>query len=154
MVDLIYILASNTEISLITKDDSGLRRTNVERLKKMLRLPNYLVPLRKDDTDNQYELTCKTLSNKYTTAVAQNSEFVANNLGRGNSTLPDILTNHPLLVLLGFAPATSSIGCRYLQREEAELNNQPCGNIFTTTAGKKDDRDKFMWTLSWAVHIE
>ena len=33
MVDLIYILAMNTEISFITKDDS-LRKGNVERLKR------------------------------------------------------------------------------------------------------------------------
>lgn len=145
MVDLIYILASNTEISLITKDD-GLRRTNVERLKKIRRLlPNYLVPLRKDDTDNQYELTCKTLSNKYTTAVAQNSEFAANNLGRGNSTPTRHFDESPFISFIGTTlPAALAAGTA--AREEAELNNQPCGNIFTTTAGKKDDRDgKFMY---------
>lgn len=145
MVDLVYIMAMNTEISLITKDD-GLRRTNVERLKKIRRLlPKYLVPLSKLDSDNQYELTCKALGNKYTTGVAQNSEFAANNLGRGSTTPTRHIDEGPFISFIGTTlPAALAAGTA--AREEAELNNQPCGNIFTTTAGKKDDRDgKFMY---------
>lgn len=145
MVLLIYIMAMNTELSLITKDDQ-LRRTNVERLKKIRRLlPLYLVPVTKSDTDNQYELTCKALSNKYTTAVAQNSEFAANNLGRGSTTPTRHIDEGPFISFIGTTlPAALAAGTA--ARDEAELNNQPCGNIFTTTAGKKDDRDgKFMF---------
>jgi hypothetical protein len=145
MVDLIYILAMNTEISLITKDDS-LRKGNVERLKKIRRLlPKYLVPLNKADTDNQFELTCKALGNKYTTGVAQNSEFAANNLGRGSTTPTRHIDEGPFISFIGTTlPAALAAGTA--AREEAELNNQPCGNIFTTTAGKKDDRDgRFMY---------
>lgn len=145
MVDLIYIMAMNTEISLITKDD-GLRRTNVERLKKIRRLlPKYLVPIVKIDSDNQYELTCKSLGNKYITGVAQNSEFAANNLGRGSTTPTRHIDEGPFISFIGTTlPAALAAGTA--AREEAELNHQPCGNIFTTTAGKKDDRDgKFMY---------
>lgn len=145
MVALIYIMAMNTELSLITKDDA-LRRTNVERLKKIRRLlPEYLVATVKSDTDNQYELTCKALGNKYTTGVAQNSEFAANNLGRGSTTPTRHFDEAPFISFIGTTlPAALSAGTA--AREEAERNNQPCGNIFTTTAGKKDDRDgKFMY---------
>lgn len=140
MVLLLYIAAQNTELSLITKDDT-LRRVNVERLKKIRRLlPQYLVPITKSDFDNQFELSCKQLSNMYRTGVAQNSEFAANNLGRGFSTPTRHIDEGPFISFIGITlPAALAAGTA--AREDAEANDQPCGNIFTTTAGKKDDRD-------------
>lgn len=147
MVWLIYIGAGNTKINMITKDDT-LRRANVERLKKIRDLlPKWLVPLRKDDSDNQYELTCKELDNTYTSGVSQNSESTANNLGRGLTAPITHIDEGPFINFIGTTlPAALASGTA--ARKEAELFGRPFGNIFTTTAGKKDDRDgKFMYDM-------
>jgi hypothetical protein len=143
----IDIGAQNSLFTLITKDDK-LRKENVKRLKEMRNLlPGYLVMVTKDDSDNQVEVTCRALNNLYTTCVAQNSEIGANNLGRGLTT-PTIhsdegpFTNYISISL----PAALAAGTA--AREEAEKAGAPYGNIFTTTAGKKDDRDgRFMYDM-------
>ena len=145
MTWLIYIGASNSRINMITKDDA-LRRANVERLKKIRDLlPPYIVSKTKADSDNQYELTCKTLQNIYGTAVAQSSEAAANNLGRGLTSPINHIDEGPFITFIGTTlPAALASGTA--AREEAQRNGRPYGNIFTTTAGKKDDRDgKFMY---------
>ncbi len=145
MAWLIYIGASNTKINMITKDDT-LRKANVERLKKIRDLlPKYLVNMTKQDSDNQFELTCKTNENTYTTGVSQNSETTANNLGRGLTAPVSHIDEGPFINFIGTTlPAALASGTA--AREEAEKYGRPYGNIFTTTAGKKDDRDgKFMY---------
>lgn len=147
MVWLIYIGAGNTKINMITKDDT-LRRANVERLKKIRDLlPKWLVPIRKDDSDNQYELTCKELFNTYTSGVSQNSESTANNLGRGLTAPITHIDEGPFINFIGTTlPAALASGTQ--ARKEAEMYGRPYGNIFTTTAGKKDDRDgRFMYDM-------
>ena len=144
---LIYIGASNTTISLLTKDDR-LRRANVERLKKMRDLlPPYLINISTRDSDNQSDLTCLALSNKYITAVGQTSENAANNIGRGLSTPVQHIDEGPFIRFIGtMIPASLAGGTA--AREEAKQFNRPHGNIFTTTAGKKDDRDgRYMYEL-------
>lgn len=145
MTWLIYIGASNSRINMITKDDA-LRRANVERLKKIRDLlPQYIVSKTKADSDNQYELTCKLLANVYGTAVAQSSEAAANNLGRGLTSPINHIDEGPFITFVGTTlPAALASGTA--AREEAANNGRPYGNIFTTTAGKKDDRDgRFMY---------
>lgn len=147
MVWLIYIGTRNTRITMLTKDDA-LRRANVDRLKGIRdAVPKYLINMARDDADNQFELTCNAIENKYNTSVAQNSEAAANNLGRG-LTAPILHCDEgPFINHIGISlPAALAAGTA--AREQAEKNNQPFGNIFTTTAGKKDDRDgRFMYDL-------
>lgn len=147
MTWLIFFGMNNSAIALITKDHS-LRVTNVERLKKLRDLlPPYLVAHSKLDANNQIEITYKELGNVYNTKVAQNSETQANNVGRGN-TVPVLHCDEgPFINLIGTTlPAALAAGTA--AREEAERNGMPFGNIFTTTAGKKDDRDgKYMYNL-------
>lgn len=147
MVDLIYILTTNTKITMITKDDP-LRKANVERLKTIRDLlPKYLVNITAADADNQTELTCKAYRNTYTTGVAQNSESAANNLGRGLTSPILQCDEGPFINFIGVSlPAALAAGTA--ARDEAKKHGRPYGNIFTTTAGKKDDRDgRFMYDL-------
>lgn len=147
MVEMEYIAATNTKIMMITKDDA-LRRANVDRLKAIRDLlPKYLLTLTSKDSDNQFELTCKALGNSYVTGVAQNSEAAANNLGRGLTSPILHCDEGPFINFIGTTlPAALASGTA--ARDEARKYGRPHGNIFTTTAGKKDDRDgKFMYDL-------
>lgn len=147
MVWVLYIGAINTNINMITKDHT-LRTKNVERLKKIRdQLPSYLLSVSKRDSDNQTDLTYKSLDNMYITGVGQTSESAANNLGRGLTSPISHIDEGPFIRYIGVTiPAALASGTA--AREEAKLNNRPYGNIFTTTAGKKDDRDgKYMYHL-------
>ncbi len=145
MVWLVQIALDNTMVNMITKDHT-LRTANIERLKKIRDyLPPYLRYVRKDDSDNQHELTCNALGNIYRTGVAQNSESTANNLGRGLTSPVAHIDEGPFIKFIDITlPAALAAGTA--AREEAMRNGRPYGNIFTTTAGKKDDRSgKFMY---------
>lgn len=147
MTWLLFFSLNNTTVGLITKDHT-LRVANIERLKKLRDLiPPYLIYIDKLDSNNQMEITYKALTNKYMTSVAQNSETLANNVGRGNSVPILHCDEGPFINLIGTTlPAALAAGTA--AREEAELNRQPYGNIFTTTAGKKDDRDgRYMYDM-------
>lgn len=147
MVWVLFIGASNSMINMITKDDS-LRKANIERLKKIRDLlPQYLVPKHKDDSDNQVEVTAKTWQNTYRSGVAQNSESTANNLGRGLTAPITHIDEGPFINFIGVTlPAALAAG--NTAREEARQHGRPNGNIFTTTAGRKDDRDgRYMYDM-------
>lgn len=148
---IIYVGATNSRMIMLTKDDS-LRKSNVERLKKIRDLlPPYLVNMSSSDSDNQFELTCKALENRYTTGVGQNSENDANKLGRG-LTSPVLHSDEgPFTNYIGVTlPAALASG--NAARDEAKKFGRPYGNIFTTTAGKKDDRDgRYMYDMFQAA---
>lgn len=147
MVWLLFIGASNTLINMITKDDS-LRKANIERLKRIRDLlPKYLFTLARDDSDNQFELTYKALDNVYRAGVSQNSESTANNLGRGLTSPVTHIDEGPFIKYIGTTlPAALASG--NTARQEAKAYGRPYGNIFTTTAGKKDDRDgRYMYDM-------
>ncbi len=147
MTNVTYMSTDNTTVTMITKDNE-LRRKNVERLKRIRDiLPKYLITLGPDDADNQIELTYKKRANAYLTAVAQNSQAGADNVGRG-LTAP-ILHNDegPFCSFINITlPAALAAGTA--ARNEARANGRPYGNIFTTTAGKKDTREgRYMYEL-------
>ena len=139
-VQLQYIILRNTKMMLITKDD-GLRRNNIERLKGIRDLlPTYLIPHSKTDADNQSELTCNLYNNKYATGVSQSNESGALKLGRG-LTVPIVHFDEAAFINHIATTLPAALASGSASRDEAELNGEPYGNIFTTTAGKKDDRD-------------
>lgn len=147
MINLNYISSVNSRINMITKDD-GLRKANVDRLKNIRNLlPPYLVPMLSSDSDNVFELTCNKLGNKYVTGVAQNNESSANNLGRGLTSPVQHIDEGPFISFIGTTiPAALAAGTA--AKAEAKKYGLPCANIFTTTAGKMDDRDgAFMYEL-------
>lgn len=147
MLWLLYFGNYNKTIGLITKDHS-LRVGNVERLKKFRQLlPSYLYSVAREDTDNQIELTNIRMKNKYETAVAQNSEMMANNVFRGK-TLPTIQCDEGPFIPWISITLPAALAATTEASKQAEREGKPYGNIFTTTAGKKDDRDgKYMYSL-------
>jgi hypothetical protein len=140
MDGLLYVFSMNTKISMMTKDDD-LRKANVDRLKGIRDLlPKYLINVTSKDADNKNELSCLAKNNRYITGVSQNSESAANNLGRGQTTPILHCDEGPFINFIGVTlPAALAAGTA-ARLEAAEAGN-PNGNIFTTTAGKKDDRD-------------
>lgn len=148
LVDIILqLMGINTKIQLITKDHS-LRRQNVERLKSIRDLlPAYINSTRKDDVDNTEMVTVKTRGNQYLTAVGQKGIEAADNLGRGLTSailhcdevpyIPNIHISLPV-----------ALGASTAARDNAKANNGLYGNIFTTTAGRKDTKDgRFAYNL-------
>ena len=146
MVYLELFVLWNSNINMLTKDNS-LRVENVERMKAIIGLlPKYLYVNRKD-ADNQHLVTYNERGNKYLTSVAQSSENNALNVGRGMTSPIIHIDEGPFIKFIGtIIPAI--LASTLAVRDEAELTGMPYGNIFTTTAGKKDDRDgKYMYDM-------
>lgn len=141
---LLDVSTTNTDITMLTKDDS-LRVDNVERLKEIRELlPTWLTQKSKTDSDNKHELTCKALNNKYKTSVAQGSIAGANKIGRGATSPIMHVDEGPFCNNINITiPAMLSAGTAAI--EEAKQAGAHYGTIFTTTAGKKDTREgKYM----------
>lgn len=144
---LINVVCVNTEINLVTKDDS-LRRANVQRLKAIGEsLPFYLQHKRFDDSNNGEEITVKTFGNIYKTHVPQSSPKNAYKLGRGLTSAVMHFDEPPYQPNIEIA-LTSALGAIGAAVDKAKANNAPYGTIMTTTAGKKDDRDgKYVYQI-------
>ena len=138
MVWLIFVRARNTLINLLTKDNT-LRVENIERIKKLRDLlPGYLVPVHKDDVDNQTLITAHHLGNRYRTSVTQTSESAANKVARGLTSPVFHVDEIPFIKYINkMLPAALASGIA--AKNEAKLFHQPYGTIFTTTAGKRDE---------------
>ena len=137
---LLYIALSNSTIAMLTKDDR-LRRINIDRLKEIRDyLPGYLVPRNTRDSDNTMELNCSAHKTLYVAGVSQGSERAANNLGRGMA-VPTIHVDEGPFINYIEVTLSAALAGTTAARDEAEKNNSHYGNIFTTTAGKRDDRD-------------
>lgn len=136
---LMYFSMRNSRMLLMTKDDM-LRKENIIRLRKMRSYyPKWLVYDNPNDANNQSELTYHTRGNIYRTAVGQNSEDAANNVGRGASVAVMHGDEGPFTSFIDVTlPAALTAG--NAARRDAERNGLPYGNIFTTTAGKIDSR--------------
>jgi hypothetical protein len=140
MTLLINFLCRNTEIALLTKDDS-LRRKNIQRLKDIyIELPPYFNFKDRTDSNNTEQITINKLGNVYSTHVPQAAEKAADKVGRG-ITVPIFHLDEPPYqsnIAISFPVAMGSMGAAI---EQAKANDEPWGVIMTTTAGKKDDRD-------------
>lgn len=158
---MIYLLTqclTDSKIFLLTKDDA-LRQANVERLKEIRDLlPGYLNPTTKKDKDNGEEITVTALGNNYVTAVPRSSPSAALNTGRGHTCTIYHTDEPPFIPHISIAlPAMLAGG--NAAREEAAANGAPYGNIFTTTAGKKDDKsgryiyDMLQGGMIWTEHL-
>lgn len=144
---LLVIRCENTMINLLTKDDT-LRAESVKDIKNMrLYLPKYLRADSKSDSDNTVLVNCTQHKNIYRTAVAQNSEGAALNMGRGLTSSIKHVDESPFIHYIDIAlPAL--LGSGNAARDEAKANGTPYGNIFTTTAGKKDTRSgRYMYDM-------
>jgi hypothetical protein len=140
MTYLMNIRCTNTEINLLTKDDT-LRAANIKRLKDIeAELPFYLKQRTKLDTNNTEELTIKALGNKYRGHLPQKSPKMAYNVGRGLTSPIFQVDEGPFQPNIAIS-MPSALAAGTAARDKAEKNNEPYGTILTTTAGKKDDKD-------------
>lgn len=137
---IIDIWGENTTVYLITKDH-GLRAANIQRLKKIRNLlPEYIYYHNRMDGDNSEQLTNMRLVNYYKTAVGRSDMVGADKLGRG-LTVPILHFDELAYISLVGISVPVALGSGSAAREEAELNKQPFGNIYTTTAGSLNNRD-------------
>lgn len=137
---IIDVAGNHTKMLMITKD-AGLMSDQISRIKAMRDLlPNYLYSKHKLDMDNKSGLNNTALVNEYKTGVARSNKMQANNLGRG-VTVPILhIDEAPFITWIGITlPAARAAGTKV--REFAEKNGALYGTIFTTTAGRRDDRD-------------
>lgn len=131
--------ARNLKQQLITKDNQ-LRVENILRYRQMRGLlPKWLVYDDKTDAANQTIFTYNTRGNKILTAVGQNSEDAASNVGRG-ITSALLHSDEPPFTPFIWLMLQAAIASGSVAREHAIRNKQPSGTLFTTTAGKIDSR--------------
>ncbi|MGP3842652.1 hypothetical protein [Pseudomonas aeruginosa] len=137
---MMYIWGENTKINLITKDNK-LRNANIERLKVMRDLlPEYIHYTDPLDADNSELMTCIRLGNRYLTAVGRNDVNAADKLGRG-LTVPNMHFDELAYINLIGVSLPVALASGSAARDEARRENQPYGNIYTTTAGNITTRD-------------
>lgn len=137
---IIDVAGNHTKMLMITKD-AGLMSDQITRIKSMRDLlPKYLYSKHKLDMDNKSGLNNTALANEYKTGVARSNKMQANNLGRG-VTVPILhIDEAPFITWIGITlPAARAAGTKV--RDLAERNGSLYGTIFTTTAGRRDDRD-------------
>lgn len=147
MTYLLNIACKDTEINLLTKDDT-LRRSNITRLKDIAsELPAYLNQKTRADANNSEEITIHRLNNKYKSHVPQSSEKGALKLGRGLTSGIFHIDEAPFQTHIKIALG-AALGAGGAAIDRAKETGAPYGTILTTTAGKKDDRDgKFIYEL-------
>lgn len=156
MTYLLNIRCVNTEINLLTKDDT-LRSANLARLKDIdEELPFYLKQRGKGDISNTEELSVKSLGNKYRGHLPQKSPKMALNVGRGLTSPIFQIDEAPFQSNIEISmPAALAAGTA--ARDRADREGDPWGTILTTTAGKKDDKDGkyiYNWMLEAAEWSE
>lgn len=137
---LMNIRCKDTEINLLTKDDT-LRAANLTRLKDiMMELPFYLKQHGRGDVGNTEELSIKALSNRYRGHLPNKSPKMALNVGRG-LTSPIFQIDEAAFFYNIAISMPAALAAGTAARDLARRNGNPYGTIITTTAGKKDDRD-------------
>ena len=144
---LLNVICKDTQINLLTKDDT-LRRANIQRIKDIMsELPPYLHQRSKADSNNGEEITINSRNNKYMAHVPQSSKKAALKIGRGLSSPIFHVDEPPFQPNIGIAlPAALAAGGAAIDRAKAA--GAPYGTILTTTAGKRDDPDgKFIYLM-------
>ena len=140
MTYLLNIGCTDTQINLLTKDDS-LRRANIQRFKDIFaELPPYLLQRTKADTNNTEEISISRRNNFYKTHVPQSSPKNAEKVGRG-LTSPIIHIDEPPFqpnIEVALPAALAATGAA---ADVAKAAGGYYGTILTTTAGKRDDAD-------------
>ncbi|QNI21002.1 large terminase subunit [Vibrio phage vB_pir03] len=145
---LLHIAGNNTVIQLFTHSNK-LRNANVKRLKEIRDLlPDYLNFFQPGvDPDNQERLACNALGTEYLTSVAQKDKDAAHNAGRGLTSPCIQVDEGPFCpnIEISLPVALGSTGAA---RDWAEKRGTFMGNLFTTTAGKRDSKEgKYMYDL-------
>lgn len=140
MTYLLNIACQDTEINLLTKDDT-LRASNLTRLKDIqMELPFYLRQHTRGDVGNTEELSIKALGNRYRGHLPNKSPKMALNVGRG-LTSPVFQVDEAAFFYNIAISMPAALAAGTAARDLARRKGTPYGTIITTTAGKKDDKD-------------
>jgi hypothetical protein len=144
---LLNIAMTFGKINLLTKDDK-LRSSNLIRLKDIIdELPFYLNQRKRGDIANTEKLIVGNLNNAYEGHLPNKSPKMALNVGRGLTSAVFKVDEIAFLPNVGIT-LPAALASTTAARALAKRKNEPYGNIFTTTAGKKDDPDgKFAYDL-------
>lgn len=138
MTLLLNFVCNNTQINLLTKDDT-LRTSNIARLKDIYdELPPYLQFKSKNDINNTEMFTIGKFNNKYIAHVPQSSVKGAYKIGRGLTSPIFQIDEAPFQPHIEIAMG-SALGAMGAAVDKAKQENEPYGTIITTTAGKKDE---------------
>lgn len=153
MTVLLNFLCNNTQINLLTKDDT-LRSANIARLKDIYdELPGYLQFKDKSDSNNTESVTINRFNNKYIAHVPQSSPKNAYKLGRGLTSPIIQVDEAPFQPNIEIAMG-SALGAMGAAVDMAKEENEPYGTIITSTAGKKDEPSgKYIYSLIEASSI-
>ena len=140
MIWLMYFGCRETKIQLITKD-SGLRSDNIARM-KIIRdgMPAFLVPRNSKDSDNTENIIVTDRKMIYQGLVPRGSEADAAKVGRGATSEILQVDEGPYIRFIK-QTLQSALGSTTAARAAAKRRGTPYGVIYTTTAGKIDDRD-------------
>lgn len=134
------IASTDTDINLLTKDNT-LRSRNLVRLKGMMEeLPYYLRQLQKTDVANTEEIKISSMNNNFRGHLPSKSPKQALNVGRG-STSPISLVDELAFIYNIAISLPAMLAAGTAARGLAAEKGEPYGTILYTTAGKKDDRD-------------
>jgi hypothetical protein len=140
MTYLLNIACQDTEINLLTKDDT-LRASNLTRLKDIqMELPFYLRQHTRGDVGNTEELSIKALGNRYRGHLPNKSPKMALNVGRG-LTSPVFQVDEAAFFYNIAISMPAALAAGTAARDLARRRGTPYGTVITTTAGKKDDKD-------------
>jgi hypothetical protein len=147
MTALLNFVCNNTQINLLTKDDT-LRSANIARLKDIYdELPGYLKFKDKTDTNNTESVTINRFNNKYIAHVPQSSPKNAYKLGRGLTSPIIQIDEAPFQPNIEISMG-SALGAMGAAIDKAKEEDEPYGTIITTTAGKKDEPSgKYIYSL-------
>ena len=132
--------ASNTEISILTKDEK-LRTRNSRRLKDLLEsLPEHMRMISKRDVKNNEKITIKALNNVINFYLGQKDRKAADNVGRGMTSpiahIDEFAYIYNIDVILPVMLAATTAA-----REVAKEVGAPYFTLFTTTPGKLNTRE-------------
>lgn len=137
---LMNIGSKGGRTTLVTKDE-GLRTKTMTEIKSIQDLlPPYLKQHSKTDVGNTEQIKVKSMDNEYAGLIARNDPVAADKTGRGLTTENFRADEFAYLFFLHIVIPAAMPGTT-AARERAELIGNPYGNIFMSTAGKRDDRD-------------
>jgi hypothetical protein len=145
--DLMNFRCQNTEINLLTKDDT-LRAATIRDMKDIYEeLPDYLNFKMRSDVNNTEAFSVNKFHNLMRVHVPQASVKKAANAARGQTSPVFRVDEGPFQVniRLAYPAAMAAMGA---VREKAQREGEPYGISLTTTAGKRDDDSgKYIYSL-------
>ncbi|HXQ35147.1 MAG TPA: Hint domain-containing protein [Anaerolineales bacterium] len=137
---LLNIANQGSRTILLTRNES-LRWKTVGEIKNLIDLlPSYLKVHSQNDVSNREEISVSALDNHYKAIIARNDPVAADKTGRGH-TVDNIRIDEKAYLFFIEIAVRALLPTTTAARQIAELRGNHYGNIFMTTAGKKDDRD-------------